>query len=316
MHLRIENGWATAFNCVLAIGTKCESDITACPQSKLLTQALSKCGQNIAITQLDNRLSIRSDKFRAFVPCINPTLLPTPIPDTPQVDVDDKLKKSFDIVGLANVENSEEIVSTSILINGKSLIASIAGKMIIECWHGLNLPSGLSLPKALVKALPNKELLKFGCSQFSCTFYFTDGSWLRSQLYAEQWPDVARVFDCQHDLQPFHVDFWEALAAVSPFGEGLVYMRDGRLSSHAQADAGASFELSGYKGSWCYPAKQLALLKAFATHCDFSATGAHGPVLYAVGGNVRAVMAGVRQYEAKLPLSNSMRDAMDDEIPF
>lgn len=308
-HLRIADNTATAFNGILAVGTKCESDITACPQSKTLTNALSKCSDNLSITQLDNRLSIRSDKFRAFVPCIDPSLLPAPIPDPPQVEIDDRLRKAFDTVGLTKIENGEDIVSASLLMNGQSLIASIDGKMIIESWHGLNLPT-LSLPKAIIKALPNKPFAKFGCGQFSCTFYFNDGSWLRSQLYAEQWPDVSRVFNCRHDLQPFHVDFFTALAAVAPFGNGLCHMSEGRLSSHAQEGAGAEFSLSGAQGSWCYPSRQLALLKGFASVVDFQAQGAHGPLLYAAGGNTRAVMASVRQYPSDTSKSE------DDKIPY
>lgn len=297
-HLRISNGQATAFNGTLAIGIKCESDITACPQSRMLTEALSKCGQQIAITQLDNRLSIRSDKFRAFVPCIDPVLLSTPTPDAPQVDVDDKLKTALSIAGELANENSERINDVSVLLDQGSVISSMGSGCILQYWHGFNLSPSLSIPKALCSRLAkiNKPLAKFGCNQFSCTFYFTDGSWLKSQLYADRWPDVSSVFECQHDLQPFPVDFWDALAAVAPFGEGLVYWDGkGRLSSHAQEGAGASFDLPGYRGSsWCFPARQLALLKAFSV-ADFQAQGLRGPVLYAASGMARAIIAGVRR---------------------
>lgn len=296
-HCRIDNHWITAFNGTLAVGHKVDNELTACPQIKLAIEALSKCGQNIAITNLDNRLSIKSDRFKAIIPCISTDLLAVPIPDSPIADIDDRLKEAFEICGLLQTDNAQLIIGASILLNGQSMISSLSGQMLIEYWHGLSLPTGLAIPKALIGPLSkiNKKLTKFGFSQWSVTFYFEDNSWIRSQLYAEQWPDLGTVFECQHNLQQPPVDFFAAVKSVAPFGEGLVYCRDGQLSSHATNLAGASYELPGMQGVWTYPARQLMALQPWCTHFDPVALGEHGPMLYAVGKNARAVVAGVRQ---------------------
>ncbi len=300
-HCRIDNRWITAFNGTLAIGHKTDSDLTACPQIKLTSEALSKCGQNIAIANLDNnRLAIKSDsRFKAIIPCVSADLLPAPIPDPPMADIDNRLKDAFEVCGLLQTDNAQSIIGASILLNGQSMISSLSGQMLIEYWHGLNLPTGLAIPKALIAPLSkiNKKLTKFGFSQWSVTLYFEDDSWIRSQLYAEPWPDLGTVFECQHNLQQPPVDFFAAVKAVAPFGEGLVYCRDERLSSHATDAAGASYDIPGMVGSgpWCYPARQLVALQPWMTHCDFQALGAHGPMLYAVGKSARAIVAGVRQ---------------------
>lgn len=296
-HVCIKNNWVTAYNGVLAVGHKCDSDLFACPQIKLAIEALSKCGQNIAITQLDaNRLSIKSDRFKAIIPCVNLSLLEPPVPDPSIAVIGDNLKTAFEIAGLLQTDNAQTIYGASVLMNGQSLISSLSGQMIIEYWHGIDLPTGLAIPKALIAPLSkiNKKLVGFGFSTWSVTFYFEDESWIKSQLYSEQWPDIHRVFDCVANVQQFPADFWSALDAVAPFSEALAYFCEGRLRSHAAEGVGAEFELPGLIGGPIYPARQLAALRSWATHVDFQAHGANGPVLYAVGKQARAVIAGVR----------------------
>lgn len=318
-HAHISNNQITAFNGVLSIGcVKIYNTLHACPQIKLALEALSKCGQNIAITQLDNRLSIKSDKFKAVIPCIANELLQTATPDEPCAIIDQRLLDAFALA--IEDEDGEGIYSKTVLLNGNTLISSFAGKMIIEYWHGIDLPKGLVIPKALITPLSkiNKKVNKFGFSQSSITFYFEDDSWIKSQTYAEQWPEIGHVFECKANLQPFPVDFWDALKAVAPFGEGLVYFRDGRLCSHATEGTGAVYELPGLQGAWCYPAKQLASLQAWASHVDFQAQGANGACLYAAGKQARAVMAGVAIPKPRQPVPYvaAQRCSMDDNIPF
>lgn len=322
-HVHIKDNWITAFNGTLAVGHKVNNDLHACPQIKLSIEALSKCGQNIAITQLDNnRLSIKSDKFKAIIPCITTDLLAVAIPDPPVADIDNRLKEAFEICGLLNTSDGQLIYAVSVLMNGQSLIASLSGQMLIEYWHGISLPTGLAIPKAFIQPLNkiNKKLTKFGFSQSSITLYFEDDSWIKSQLYAEHWPDIAHVFDCKSNPWPVPVDFWKAVAAVAPFGEGTVTFHDGKLSSHADLNAGAEFDVSGLVGGPVYPARQLAFLQPWATHADFQAQGANGPMLYAIGKNARAVIAGIKQ-EPKIerkPVAYMppQRSSMDDNIPF
>ena len=65
--------------------------------------------------------------------------------------------------------------------------------MLMEAWHGLDLPPNVPLPKQFVAALvkQKKNLTGFGFSRSSATFYFEDGCWLRTQLYSDEWPDVS-----------------------------------------------------------------------------------------------------------------------------
>lgn len=296
-HISIQNNNVTAFNGVLAIGCKCDNDIMASPQAKLLLEALSKCGQQLAITQLaTNRLSIKSDKFRALIPCVDTNLLQQPVPDTAVAIIDDRLKDALIAAGDLSNENGQQIYNVSVLLHQGCVISSMGGGLLYQHWHGIDLPPMLAIPKTLCSTLGkiNKKLTQFGYSPWSITLYFEDGSWIRSQLYAEPWPEVAHIFECKADLQPIAIEFWKALASVSPFSEGMVWLRGGKLTSHAAEGAGAEYEIA-MPGAWCYPARQLAMLKSWVTHADFQAQSINGPILLAMGRNARAVIAGVRE---------------------
>lgn len=296
-HVHIQDHKITAFNGILAAGCRVDNELTACPQIKLAIEALSKCGQNIAITQLDNnRLSIRSEKFKAIVPCIATELLSATIPDPPVADIDDRLKQAFEVAGLLKDENGQMIYNVSVLMNGQSIVSSLSGSMIIEYWHGLNLPDRLSIPKTLIGPLSkiNKKLIKFGYSPSSITLYFEDDSWLRSQLYAENWPDVAHVFDCKPNLWPFPADFWTGLAAIAPFSDGLCHFHAGCLSSHSDLAAGASFEIPNLPSGPIFPIKQLMALQPWASHVDWQVQGPNGAMLLAQGKAARAIIAGCK----------------------
>lgn len=295
-HIHLANKQVTAFNGILAAGINIEEDIYAFPQYKLFSQALSKCEDIYSITQLDvGRLSVKSNKFKAVIPCVDPNILVPTIPDPSMDTLNDSFRLAIEAVGVLSVENAQRVVEASILNTGQSVIAS-NGKVIFEYWHGLNLPIGLTIPKAFVKPLADtkKKIVSFGYSQSSFTIYFEDSSWLRSQLFAEQWPAIGHILDVPAKPLPVPAAFWEGLSAVAPFSEhGDIYLSPGMLRSHNTEGIGASFEVEGLPGGLIYPARQLALLRGWATAIDFNAQGSHGSrMLMAYGDKMRGVIAG------------------------
>ena len=275
-HVSLGGNWASAFNGVLASGVKIQEDIYACPNNKILIEALSKCGEHISITQLDNgRLSIKSDKFKAVVPCIDPVSIQIGTPDEPIAVIDNRLKSAIEAVGILADPNAQSVAAASILLAGQSTIAT-NGHIMFEYWHGIDLPHGLALPKAVVPALAknNKTFSKFGFSSSSATFFFNDDSWLKTQFYAEQWPEVRHILDTKANLWPVPKDFFTALAAVAPFSpDGLVHFDKEVLRSHNVEGVGASYEVSGLPKGPIFNAKQLQLIKPYAETIDFMAKG-------------------------------------------
>lgn len=296
-HVYLGSKWAIAYNSILTAAQPIPEDIYACPHNTTLINALSKCGQNLSITQLDiNRISIKSDKFKAIVPCIDPSTYELSRPDPPQCAITDEFKKALEVVSVLTSEDGQAIHLTSILMHGQSVISS-NGVMIFEYWHGLDLPSNIAVPKSLATVLvkSTRKLAQLGYSSTSVTFWFDDGSWIKSQLYAEQWPDrVHTILDQPCNAWPMVGGFYDAVTACQPFSpDGLLHFRAGVLASHASGDVGASYEVPGLPGGVVIAAKQLLLIKGLVTTVDFLAEGANGSkmtVFY--GDKCRGVIAG------------------------
>lgn len=298
-HILIQNNTATAFNGILAAGVLIEEDFIAAPHNDTLVTALKKCGkETYSITQLDlNKLSVKAGKFRALVPCIDPALLSFPIPDNICAIIDDRLRDGLAALEVIKTDNAQRVVTQSFLLNGQSIIATDS-KIIMEYWHGINLPSGLAIPKAVMPAIikANKKLSGFGFSQSSVTFYFEDNSWIRSQLYAEQWPNVGRLLDRQSFPLDVPKGLWEAVDAVEPFTEhGTVYFNKGLLQSHHEADKGATYEVPNLPEGPAYAVKYLDIIKDVADKVDFCIkdNGMNGYLMMFYSKCVRGIVAGV-----------------------
>lgn len=294
-HISLKNNWAVGFNGVISAGHKIEEQIEAYPQSQLFLNALSKCGEALSITLLEtNRLSIKSGSFKALVPCVEGDLMHVIEPDLPIAIVDDRFKKALETVGVLASENAQSVVTASILMNGFSLIATDR-KFIMEAWHGIDLPPGLTLPKAFVGPLTKakKPLAQFGFSEGSATFYFEDGSWLKTQTYADVYPDLNGLLNKQSNMWNVPDKFFEAIKAIEPFSDdGNIYFDTGFLRSHASDTVGASFEIAGTPKGVVYPARYLKMLDGLAEKIDFVTPHGNAYCLTFQGESARGVIAG------------------------
>ena len=92
-HIGLHNNWAIAFNGIVAAGAPIDENLTAYPKADLLVEALSKCEESFSLTQLDmSKLVVKSGKFKATVPCLDPILMQEAFPDPQIVCIDNKFK--------------------------------------------------------------------------------------------------------------------------------------------------------------------------------------------------------------------------------
>lgn len=295
-HIGLKNNWAIAFNGIVAAGAPISEDILCHPHNLLLIEALSKCDENFSLTQLDNgRLSVKSGKFKAIVPCLDPAIMQEASPDPLIAPITNKFKEAVEAVGVIASENAQEIFTASVLMNGATVI-STNRVMVMEYWHGLDLPPNVPLPKEFVKALTKqkKNLTGFGFSNSSATFYFEDGCWLRTQLYADKWPDVAPILNRPANLWAIDPQFFKALDAIAPFSEdGNAYFDLNLIMSHAE-NTGASYECAGLPKGVVYSIKQLKIIQPYVKRIDWIATGTSDSSYCLVfeGDFMRGVIAG------------------------
>src|ERR1051326_2693880 len=112
----MRDNWMTASNQVISMGERIKEDLNCCPNALLLREALSKCGQSISITQLENKLSIKSEKFRALVPCVPPENLTRIEPDPPIAQLDGRLAASLSALAGVALDDENRIELASVLI--------------------------------------------------------------------------------------------------------------------------------------------------------------------------------------------------------
>lgn len=293
-HVMLAHNQAVAFDGTIAAGHRIEEDIFACPHTLRLIDALAKCGETLSVTQLDNdKLSIKSDKFKAFVPCVGKDMLATVAPDPPCAVIDDRIKKGLEVVSVLASDNAQHVVTASILLRAGSMVATDRHTML-EYWHGIDLPPGIALPKAGATAVlkANKPLAQFGFSSNSVTFYFEDGSWIRSQLYSEPWPNVDNVLNVTSNPWPLPETFYKGLDAVASFSEdGNVHFKPNLLRSHNSEHTGASYEVIGLPSGPVFKAKQLKIIQPYVKTIDF--IGKDGKAFF-FGDNVRGAIVGGR----------------------
>lgn len=301
-HILLSNKTATAFNGTIGAGAIIDEDLHCAPHAKTFLNALTKCGENYSLTQLDqSKLSIKSGPFKAIIPCIDPRLLYFPIPDANVAPIDDNFKKSLELIEKIKPENGQRVITSnyrlpilSFLLNGQSVIAT-DGKIFVEAWHGLNLPTNIPIPKAIIPVLLSaKKLTGFGVSQSTVTFYLEDNSFIRSQLYAEGWPDISSVMERQSSPIPVPKDFFKGLDAVKDFSRnGFVYFNDGKLNSHPEREAGAEYEIPELKFGPVYSVKYLSIIKEMADKIDFYVPAERKSLMLAFTGNkVRGILMG------------------------
>lgn len=296
-HVRLQSNWATASNGILALGHPIKENFLCCPQNKLFVDALSKCS-TYEINEIDvSRISIKSGKFKAIIPCLAPELVNIIGPDDPIAIIDNRLKDGFEAVGIPEINNAQTIYNASILLNGQSIVGT-DGKVIIEYWHGIDLPKGLPIPKNLIGPLTKsgKNLAKFGFSPSSVTFWFDDGAWIKSQLYVEEWPDIAAVLDRPSQQKPVPKDFFNGLDAIRGFTDTSVYFGANEVRSHQDGATGASYAVTGLPSGPIFNLKQLLMIKPYVETIDFQVAGPNGGnMLLWFGKNCRGAISGISQ---------------------
>lgn len=296
--------WLFAFNGVLSAGCKIEEEINCCPRTVQLRNAIDKSGKTLSLTYQDDneRLVIKSDKFKASIPCATFSIMTQVIPDPPVALINDTLRTGFETIGHLAVENSEHVATASILLRSGSMLATDR-KVIMEFWHGIDLPM-VVIPKSFVTAIQKikKKLIRFGFSDTSATFYFEDESWIKTQLYSEQWPEVDHILNKQVNTQEIPKDFFEALAMIDPFTETrLAYFREGVLASHQHTDEGVEYECN-VPPNMAYNVRSLRALEKNATSIDFNVGSNESPLAYFYGENLRGAVAGSKyEYEKQIP---------------
>ncbi|AMW36144.1 DNA polymerase III beta subunit [Xanthomonas phage XAJ2] len=291
-HCVFYGGNVIAFDGLLTIGHPIEEDIHCCPESLKLLESLNKCGQELNITQLDSgRLSIKSGRFKAIVNCHPFNEMPYVGPDQLCAVIDDRIKEAFSAIGQIISESADRIVCACICLRANTAVAT-NGFVLAEYWHGIDLPDNLLIPKLAVKAIcaATKKLVGFGFSTHSATFFFEDGSYIKTQLFDEGYPRVENFFIKPTLPVALPEDFFKGIDALDGFDEdNVVYFSERGMSTARDGSKGATYEIEGLPNETAFSIDFLKLVQKEFLNVDFQTKEQRA---YFFGKNSRGVIMG------------------------
>ena len=259
----------------MSAGCKIEESITAFAHTKQLLAALKKCSDQITMVQAGDgkSIKIKSGKFSASIPCYNEFdkhNFPKPMPDDRIANVTNALKDALKACYPVVNESSPHPHAAGVLIQSGSVV-STNGVLLVEYWHGIDLPPCILLPKSAAAAIANcpKNLTGFGFSDRSATFYFEDDSFIKSQLFECKYPNFEKLFDREFTLTPAPEDLFKGLDHVLHFSpNGLVYF-DADLIKSAPMGNVATYEVAGLPERMGFNGSFLKLIEKHFKNVEF-----------------------------------------------
>lgn len=325
---RLSGNWAAASDGILTAAAPIEEDLNACVHTFQFLDALSKVSDEVSITQLtENALAVSSGVFRALVPCVGFDEVEIFDPDAQCAIIDDRIKLAFAAVAVLATEGAPNAVHGGVLLQGNSAVAT-NGHALLEYWHGIDLPPGLLIPKASAQAIAKcpKTLVGFGFDRMrwsSATFYFEDGSFIKTQLYPDRYPAYEQLFKTE-GLNPWPVppEFFNAVRAVESFTEnGHIFFEDGAIASAIYSDEATTYKVEGLPEQMGFNAKYLIAVEAAFKSAHFG----NNKVIF-FGENMRGAIMGLNMgtearkretvEDVRTQRAGTGFDDMDDDIPF
>lgn len=290
-HCIIKNNRICATNGILSAGAYVEENIEANPHTFKLLKGLQSCSKDLSMTVDENNITIKSGSLSAKIVNYSGDM-PTIEPDSPYASIGEEIRQGFELVAPFVTENAKKVILSSVMLRSGSVV-STNGLSILEFWHGHSKFPTIVLPKSFVGAIINidKIIESIGFSDKSCTIFFNDKSWLKTQLQAEPYPDVDRILSVASNQQSLPINFYEALKALESFSDsGNVYFEKDCLQSHRNKIEGAVYETPGISHGPCFNIKELRRVEKVIRTVDFYS---HNAAFY-FGDNLRGAIIGVK----------------------
>jgi hypothetical protein len=276
-HCRVSNGQLIAYDGILACGMPLQTPLPeTCPNTFQFIHALERAKDASAITFENATITVKTAKFKATVPCISPADLAYIMPDAFAYPLNDAFVASAVKAAIFTREGAQTVAGASIMTTNGTLIGTDS-HALIEVYHGNATPPGLIIPKSFIDAMTKtaKKIVGFGYSETSFTVWYEDQSWIKTQLYSEQWPNISGIMaytETANNIQDASKDFWDGLQAVHAFSEaGAIYFEEGGfICSHNDKGKGAEYRVKDLPAKQAYNYKNLLKLQGIALRFDWT----------------------------------------------
>lgn len=290
-HCVLNSNTLCAFNGVIAAGVRIDENVTAAPDLMQLKRAIERAGSQYAMTIDANFLTIKAGKFRVSIPTLDQRDMPAIVPDACQWPLDNKIKDALKAASAFTNDNAPTVLVASVLLTNGTVVGTDRF-VLVEYWHGNAMPE-VAVPKEFATAIIkcDKEIVGFGYTEgVSITFWFADGSFIKTQLYSEGWPASWRnaLFDTLRNQRELPEIFWEAYDAIAGFSADDVIRFGNEIAhSHKHLKDGATYEMKDQSFGWAINIRRLKMIRPYVKQIGTVREG----VLGFVGDNVRGIIS-------------------------
>jgi hypothetical protein len=133
-------------------------------------------------------LTIKAGRVRARIPLSDPGVYPATKPDERTVDTPPGVAKLLDRLNPFVATDASRPWATSVCLSGDHAYATNNVVLVRVPFPGI-LPHPVNVPQAVFEAITELgEPVGLGYCDASVTFYFEDGSWVKSSLISGEWP--------------------------------------------------------------------------------------------------------------------------------
>lgn len=298
-HFNIKDGLVRSYNGMVALCAPIPFDIDCNPNAELLYKAIENCDEAVTLNLTPTgKLSIKSGRFRALVPCIDETVEhPKPEGDLIELEAPDKLITALERLEPVIGDDAARPWQAGVLI--KDGCAHVTCNVVaVQYWlggmdfgHVVNIPGQAVREMLRVKETPTHAQV----TDNSVTFLYDSGRWIRTQLLPADWPDFNKLLEgCgtanHREIEPA---VWEACERLKKFvdpkmGEAI-YFEGGEAFTHRNREEGSSFLCETIRWTGVFNRSMLMLLQPLAQQADFSTWP---KPCYFVGENLRGAIVG------------------------
>lgn len=257
---------------------------------------MSKCNDTIQLSLTKaGRLSVKSAGFKAFIDCVQGETNHVE-PEGEFVEFDGELLlKGIQACAPFIGSDASRPWANGVLIKGQSIFAT-NNVMLVEYWLGSTFPITVNIPRAAVREMQRigEAPVNAQVTTNSITFHYSGDRWLRTQLFATEWPDLSKVLDRPSEQVPVDERIFEGLESVKSFVDkmGTIYLFQDELRTHMDEQEGAGFAMDGFGHEGKYNIDMLNLLKDTAVTIDWSTYPS--PCMF-LGERIRGAIIGMRR---------------------
>lgn len=279
-HFKINAGRVTGFNGQIGLSSPIDVDLDIRPQAVPLIAAIRACEGAISLNMTPaGRLAVRSEKFKAFILCLQDEASTFVEPEGETVELGPNFMAGIKAVAPVMGVDASRQWAMGIKLSKQSMVAT-NNVMLVEYWHGDSIPVDVVIPAAAVNELLriDEAPQRVQVTDNSISFWFEGERWLRSQLLlGGSWPmdRLSEIMDGDEGKQlAIPAELGEQVEKLKPFLNELqtLYLTcEGVATSHEEGvGSSVAVELPGIEDMQAYSYRQMLLLSEVAQTIDWT----------------------------------------------